>query len=292
MLQPTSVFGTNWNRIVIMVGTRFHLAPCFTRRIEAPQANLTHCIQARLSLQASSVPIEKCLVLLGLQNDLSLPNGKLLVKTINQGFCDRTKALVKDFRGHGDAISVCTEIDASKEATGFVQDGCNIITSLVQRGLFEVNNEEKSSRSEAAKPSKKGKPETSKSMGHVTPSDARREQQLASYGDNAASTSVPAAVDQKHFRTHTLNKDACSIKGTDGADFAAQVKSPALPTDLYVTGSYYSAFCSTSLLSILRPRLVTELYLCGANTNLNVNATSVDAARYSIKVTPMTDCLA
>lgn len=38
MLQPTSVFGTNWNRIVVIVGTRFHLASCFTRRFEAPQA--------------------------------------------------------------------------------------------------------------------------------------------------------------------------------------------------------------------------------------------------------------
>jgi len=200
--------------------------------------------------------------------------------------------LVKDFRGHGDAIWICTEIDASKEATGFVQDGCNIITSLVQRGLSEVSNEEESSRSEATKPSKKGKPETSMSMGDVTPSDARREQQRASYGDNAASTSVPAPVDQKHFRTHALNKDACSVKGTDGADFGAQVKSPALPTNLYVTGNCHSAFYSTSLLSILRPRLVTELYLYDANTNLNVNATSMDAARYSIKVTPVIDCLA
>jgi alkylated DNA repair dioxygenase AlkB len=38
-------------------------------------------------------------------------------------------------------------------------------------------------------------------------------------------------------------------------------------------------------------KLITELYVCGAMTNLNVYATSMDAARYGIKIILVEDCL-
>lgn len=84
--------------------------------------------------------------------------------------------MVKDVRGHGDVIWVWPEIDASKEATGSDQGGCNVITSFAQHDRSETDNEEKSFELKAGKTYKKLKPETLKSMGYVTPSDARREQ--------------------------------------------------------------------------------------------------------------------
>lgn len=61
--------------------------------------------------------------------------------------------------------------------------------------------------------------------------------------------------------------------------------------DLQVIKSHYSAFGATSLLLTLRSKLITELFVCGNMTNLSVYATAMDAARYGIKITLITDCL-
>merc|ERR1712014_157911 len=58
-----------------------------------------------------------------------------------------------------------------------------------------------------------------------------------------------------------------------------------------VTKTYYSGFGSTSLLLTLRSKLITELFVCGCNTNLSVFATAMDAARYGIQITLIEDCL-
>jgi len=245
---------------------------------------------AMLSQQAPNLPVRKGLLLTGLQHDFLSPDGKLPVNNLASGFLDRTMALVKAFRGHGDIIWVRTEIDASRDAADFDEDYCNVITCLDQHDPSESGDEseEESSESEAENTSRK---RNLKDSAGETGSDSRRKQPRVSHGDNVASTSVPAAVDQEHYLTQTSNREACFIKGTDGPEFGVAVKSSVLPTDLQVADSCYSAFCSTSLLSMLRSKLITELFVCGAMSNLNVYATSTDAARYGIKITLVEDCL-
>jgi nicotinamidase-related amidase/alkylated DNA repair dioxygenase AlkB len=248
---------------------------------------------AMLSQQAPNLPVRKGLLLTGLQHDFLSPDGKLPVSNLASGFLDRTISLVKQFRGHGDIIWVRTEINASKKAAEFDEDYCNVITSLTEHDQSESDDEsdEEPSDSEADQTSRKRKPETYKASRGEAQSASKRKQPRASHSDNVASTSAPAEVDKEHFLTRTPNREACFIKGTGGVDFGAEVKPSVLPTDLQLTDSCYSAFCSTSLLSMLRSKLITELYVCGAMSNLNVYATSVDAARYGIKITLVEDCL-
>lgn len=248
---------------------------------------------AMLSQQAPNLPVRKGLLLTGLQNDFLSPDGNLPVNNLASGFLDRTISLIKKFRGHGDIIWVRTEIEASKEAAEFDEDYCNVITSLTEHDQSESDNEseEEPSEEEEEQTSKKRKPENQKGSRGEAQHASRRKQPRASHSENVTSTSVPAAVDEEHFFTRTPNREACFIKETDGADFGVEVEPSVLPTDLQVTKSCYSAFCSTSLLSMLRSKLITELYVCGAMTNLNVYATSVDAARYGIKITLVEDCL-
>jgi nicotinamidase-related amidase/alkylated DNA repair dioxygenase AlkB len=248
---------------------------------------------AMLSQQAPNLPVRKGLLLTGLQRDFLSPDGKLPVSNLASGFLDRTLSLVKQFRGHGDIIWIRTEIDAPRKPSDFDEDYCNVITSLTEHD--ESNSEDQSddepSESEAEQASRKRKTEDHQSSRSEAQNASRRKQPRASHDDDVASTNAPAAIDEEQFLIRTQNREACFINDTDGADFGAEVKPSILPTDLQVTDSCYSAFCSTSLLSMLRSKLITELYVCGAMTNLNVYATSVDAARYGIKITLVEDCL-
>jgi nicotinamidase-related amidase/alkylated DNA repair dioxygenase AlkB len=248
---------------------------------------------ALLSQQTPNLPTRKGLILTGLQNDFLSPDGKLPVNNIESGFVDRIKTLIKEFRGHGDVIWIRTEIDASRDPSDVDINACNVVTSLDQHDQSdsEDGSEDEASESDAAQPSRKRKSGRDSSSPTETQGASKRTQRRSSLSDDEASTDDALPVDEEHFLTQTADRKACFIKGTLGAGFAAEFESSIQPTDLQVTKTYYSAFSSTSLLSTLRMKLITELYVCGAMTNLNVYATSMDAARHGIKITLVEDCL-
>jgi nicotinamidase-related amidase/alkylated DNA repair dioxygenase AlkB len=246
---------------------------------------------ALLSQQTPNLATRKALILTGLQHDFLSPDGKLPVNNLDSGFLKRTKTLINEFRPHGQVIWIRTEIDASRHPSDLDEDACNVITSLDEheQPSSEDDSEDDASDSETPQPSRKRKPGKDTSSPVTTQGASKRNQRKSSLDE--ASTDTPAPIDEEHFLTETANREACFIKGTLGADYAAEVKSYIQPTDLQVTKAYYSAFSSSSLLSTLRMKLITELYVCGAMTNLNVYATSMDAARYGIKITLVEDCL-
>ena len=248
---------------------------------------------ALLSQQTPNLPTRKALILTGLQHDFLSPEGKLPVNNLESGFLERTKTLIDEFRSHGEIIWIRTEIYASKHPSDVDEDACNVITSLDEHDQSdsEDDSEDDASESDTAQPSRKRKSGTDTSSPVATQGAPKRTQRRSSFSDDEASTDDSPVVDEEHFLTQTADREACFIKGTLGADYAAEVKSSVQPTDLQVTKAYYSAFSSTSLLSTLRMKLITELYVCGAMTNLNVYATSMDAARYGIKITLVEDCL-
>lgn len=248
---------------------------------------------ALLSQQTPNLPTRKGLILTGLQHDFLSPDGKLPVTNLDSGFLDRTKTLIDKFRGHGEIIWIRTEIDASRHPSDVDEDACNVITSLDQHDQPESDDDSDSEddASDTAQPSRKRKSGRDSSSPIASQGASKRTQRRSSLSDDEGSTDDQIPVDEEHFLTQTADREACFIKGTLGAEFAAEVKPSVQPTDLQVTKTYYSAFSSTSLLSTLRMKLITELYVCGAMSNLNVYATSMDAARYGIKITLVEDCL-
>jgi len=248
---------------------------------------------ALLTQQTPNLATRKALILTGLQHDFLSPDGKLPVNNLESGFLNRTKTLIDEFRPHGQIIWIRTEIDAPRHPSDLDEDACNVITSLDEHNQpdSDYDSEDDAFDSDTAQSSKKRKPGKDTTPPVATQGASKRNQRKSSFSDDEASTDDLAVVDEEHFLTQTADREACFIKGTQGADFAAEVKSSVQPTDLQVTKAYYSAFSSTSLLSTLRMKLITELYVCGAMTNLNVYATSMDAARYGIKITLVEDCL-
>jgi len=245
---------------------------------------------ALLSQQTPNLATRKALILTGLQHDFLSPNGKLPVNNLDSGFLKRTKKLINEFRSHGDVIWIRTEIDASRHPSDVDEDACNVITSLDEHDQSDSDDDSEDDASDSdTQPSRKRKPGRDTSSPVAVQGASKRTQRKSSLDE--ASTDHSAPVDEEHFLTQTAEREACFIKGTLGAEYASEVKSCVQPTDLQVTKAYYSAFSSTSLLSTLRMKLITELYVCGAMTNLNVYATSMDAARYGIKITLVEDCL-
>jgi nicotinamidase-related amidase/alkylated DNA repair dioxygenase AlkB len=252
---------------------------------------MAESLLALLSQQTPNLATRKALILTGLQHDFLSPDGKLPVNNLDSGFLKRTKTLINEFRPHGQIIWIRTEIDASRHPSDLDEDACNVITSLDEheQPSSEDDSEDDASDSNAPQLSRKRKPGKDTSSPVTTQGASKRNQRKSSLDE--ASTDTPAPIDEEHFLTETADREACFIKGTLGADYAAEVKSYIQPTDLQVTKAYYSAFSSSSLLSTLRMKLITELYVCGAMTNLNVYATSMDAARYGIKIILVEDCL-
>jgi nicotinamidase-related amidase/glutathione S-transferase len=82
------------------------------------------------------------------------------------------------------------------------------------------------------------------------------------------------------------------LPGSPGANFSP-FTSQNIDTmrDLVFQKSYYSAFKDGTLVQTLRAKFVTEIYLCGALTNISIFATAMDAARHGYSITIVDDCL-
>lgn len=239
-------------------------------------------------LQSQSTPLQtkKGLIVLGLQNDFISPNGKLPVN--DTGYLDRIIRLVPAFREYGDIIWVRSEFEGNRKVNGFDTPGDTVIAG----NSLGVDSDLSPSSDQSPVPTKKFK---------VAPDFYSEDWALqADVPKSASKTAKSTATlphpqngdDEELFLTQTSNRQPCCIRGSYGAAFADKIK-PLIQQgkDMQVVKSHYSAFGATSLLLTLRSKLITELFVCGNMTNLSVYATAMDAARYGISITLITDCL-
>ncbi|KAI1633343.1 hypothetical protein F4809DRAFT_652638 [Biscogniauxia mediterranea] len=82
----------------------------------------------------------------------------------------------------------------------------------------------------------------------------------------------------------------CVRQGTPGIEMHPTIKKAVGPKDPVLFKSHYSAFKSKQLLQLLRIKFVTEIFICGAFTNIGVMATAVDAASHGYAMTIVEDC--
>ncbi|KAI1104392.1 hypothetical protein F4804DRAFT_193547 [Jackrogersella minutella] len=100
----------------------------------------------------------------------------------------------------------------------------------------------------------------------------------------------PCECPEAFLTTETPTLPKCVRQGTFGVEIHSTVKEAIGPRDYSLVKSYYSAFKSEQLLRLLRMRLVTELFICGASTNTSVMATAIDAASHGYTITIVDDC--
>ncbi|KAJ4371106.1 hypothetical protein N0V83_004322 [Neocucurbitaria cava] len=231
----------------------------------------------------------QALLVIGLQNDFVLPDGRLPVNT-KKGFLERIQALIPKFRElNGNVIWVQTLYEADRIATDAnTGEG----DALVVGGL--IDGEESSTEGGDEEPTKDLLPPAqSRSSKHKQRAldllkrvSARRKtipQEVAR---------ASAEQDDELFLLKSEKKTPACIPNTHGAEFADVIaRQFELPADLVIRTTNYSAFQGTSLLMTLRAKLVTEVYICGCITNVSVLATVIDAARHGVKINVVEDCL-
>ncbi|KAI0109308.1 hypothetical protein F4776DRAFT_657276 [Hypoxylon sp. NC0597] len=103
-------------------------------------------------------------------------------------------------------------------------------------------------------------------------------------------TTLPTECPEAYLTQESPNMPKCVRPMSPGIEMHPTIKGVVGPRDYSISKSYYSAFRSEQLLRILRMRLVTELYICGATTNISVMATAVDAASHGYTITIVDDC--
>ncbi|GAB1319737.1 DNA oxidative demethylase ALKBH2 like protein [Madurella fahalii] len=210
-------------------------------------------------INPSVIPIvatRKALLILDLQNDFLCTEGALPVEE-PEGFVDRILELAKAFRdtGAGDVIWVRSEFERHRSLLG---EGDRIVL------------EDAIARPQRANSSRGRRP-------------------ASPVGDGAAGED-----DEEAFLSVAQdgNKKPCVRKGTCGAQFPHDVKAAVDARDIVFTKTHYSAFASgqAQLVQLLRERFVTQMYVCGALTNVSIYATALDAGRHGYDMTIVEDC--
>jgi nicotinamidase-related amidase/alkylated DNA repair dioxygenase AlkB len=231
-------------------------------------------------ISAASIPFlttRQALLVLDLQNDLVLPGSPLAVDKPSD-FLDKIAALVPEFRQTGNVMWVGTQFETHRPINDGTAASERIITDSVQSaGRLGSGGRRMPSKKVAALYNKMlaegiDDPELSSAAEKIAAEEP--------HGSEAFLTIEPAS------------KPRYLIPSTPGADYAPIVAQLAdMGKDVFFTKSHYSAFASGSLLQTLRGQFVTELFICGALTNISVFATAMDAARYGFSITLVEDCL-
>ena len=260
----------------------------------------------------SNIPLfetRKALIIINLQNDSLYVKDDIYI-TKNHDFVPRLKEMIPYFRKNGDIVWVNTHMGVTTSPpptdSTRIEEESNKLSEKNRQAqrLKEQQIEEDARREEAARKARLEKidPQGGSDYPSFYPSSKTKEiMAQASAETRAEKRSADLQVFktdegdsiEKHLSKPRKGQQArFYIAGTKGAEICddlADVVDEEL--DLIVTKHHYSAFDQTSLLTALRTKLVTEVYLCGILTNVGVYSTAADAVQHGLQVTLVEDCL-
>jgi nicotinamidase-related amidase/alkylated DNA repair dioxygenase AlkB len=226
------------------------------------------------------VQTRKALLILDLQNEF-VASGGVLPVDMPADYIEKIFNLVPTYRSSGCVIWVRSQFETYRPVNDGTPNGDRVITDRELSAASDGNGE--SGR-------RRGIP--SKTMLRLY------DKMLASREDDEAGTEeagddLEEPYDNETYLTPELGKKPrCVLPLSSGADYAQSISQAIDRTrDLFFTKSHYSAFKSGTLLQILRGQFVTELFICGALTNISVFATAMDAAQFGYSITLLEDCL-
>jgi nicotinamidase-related amidase/alkylated DNA repair dioxygenase AlkB len=230
----------------------------------------------------------QALLVIGLQNDFVLSDGRLPVNTTT-GFLDRIQALVPKFRElSGNVIWVQTLYEADRIATGADtgEGDALVVGGLIDGDESEAGDEDLVKEAASLPAQSKSSKHKQRALDLLKRVSARRK----TLPKEIAKATVEE--DDELFLLKSEKRTPACVPKTHGAEFIEFVtQQMELPADAVIRTTHYSAFQGTNLLITLRARLVTELFICGCITNVSVLATVIDAARHGIKICVVEDCL-
>lgn len=207
------------------------------------------------------VPTKKALIAIDFQNDFLADDGALVVSQPD-GMIANVVRLAEAVRnsGYGEVVWVRSQFDTSR-AVGEQQ--------MMAVDTPQLPNRPGGSAAAAAARARASRPSPTPSL----PLEADPEAFLSDAGGQSGKT-----------------KPQCVRKGTKGVELLPQLAAAKGSRDYAMTKTYYSAFQSGQLLQLLRRHFATELYICGALSNVSVYATALAASSYGFDITIVEDC--
>jgi nicotinamidase-related amidase/glutathione S-transferase/alkylated DNA repair dioxygenase AlkB len=249
---------------------------------------------AEILAKKPKVQTRQALMVLGLQNEFIASTGHLPVDTTS-GFLDRIHSLIPKFRElNGNIIWVQALYEADRlTSTSNTREGEG--DALVIAGL--VDGEETGSQAGDDESIK----DESTSVPQPQSRSERHKQRVLNLFKSRSSrrkalpleeAKVIIEEDEELFLLKRVRKGAACMPDSEGASFTTEIKDLIeTPRDALIKTTNYSAFLGTNLLLTLRARLITEIYVCGCLSNVNVLATVIDGARHGIKINVIQDAL-
>ncbi|ELR02846.1 hypothetical protein VC83_03076 [Pseudogymnoascus destructans] len=235
------------------------------------------------------VRTRRALLVLDLQKNLVAPGGITPVE-LPPTLADHVAKLVPVFRQSGTVIWVKSEFEQARP----INDGTSRCENVITDDEVVIRPPKPSPARHSLRGSKK-----LQAMMEKLDTEASADLDLEGAGPievddkNTPDEPEEAVEESEAFLSLEPGKEHMSLKGraSDSGLVPALEAVVDQSKDMFFTKSYYSAFKPSLLLQTLRSQFVTEIFICGALTNMSVFATAMDAARYGYAITLVDDCL-
>ncbi|KAL5350121.1 hypothetical protein ACLOAV_005158 [Pseudogymnoascus australis] len=238
------------------------------------------------------VRTRRALLVLDLQKNLVVPGGITPVE-LPPTLADNVAKLVPVFRQSGTVIWVKSEFEEARP----INDGTSRCENVITDSEVLVRPPKPTQTRHSLRGSKKlqammDKLATASSLGSPGSADLDKAGPIE-VDDDTPDEPEETLEESEDFLSLEPGKEHISLNGraSDSGLVPALEAVVDQSQDMFFTKSYYSAFKSSLLLQTLRKQFVTEIFICGALTNMSVFATAMDAARYGYAITLVDDCL-
>ncbi|KAK0102420.1 hypothetical protein ONS95_006040 [Cadophora gregata] len=233
-------------------------------------------------IDAQSLPFvqtRSALLVLDLQNDFVGPDATLPVEK-PPGYLDKVVGLVPDFRATGNVIWIRSCFQASRPVNEPYGESESVVTDI-ELNLAKRGDNNNLGKSGEHVPQPEDDLEKKETNGHAVESGALLA--LEEEDDPITETYLTVKPGKLPQVVLAMSPNTNLVQVVLNAMDATK--------DLIFQKTWYSAFRDGSLVQILRAKFVTEIFICGALTNISVFATAMDAARHGYAITIVEDCL-
>lgn len=220
------------------------------------------------------LPHRHALLVLDLQNDLVSP-GCLLPVERPEDLVGNIMNLASEFRDNGKVVWVRSQFESHRS----INTGAAASEDVITNAEFPVAPNDTGAAADEG---------SGKGSGNLNVN-------LKDGQDSAEFEAAPytRTLDEEETFLTVVNgtKPKIMVPLSTGSNYCtASVPFIKPSNDIFFSKSHYSAFKTGSLLQALRGQFVTELYICGALTNISIFATAMDAAMYGYHITLVSDC--
>jgi len=236
-------------------------------------------------IDANNLPIvrtHQALLVLDLQNDIVSDRSPLQVDT-PPGYLENILNLVPHFRASDPVLWIRSVFVSSRSVNGLQGESEKVITDRELPNKHNQSTQREGSRRGRSRPSSEGSSRTPERTGRRLDG---QENLNVDGDDEIDSLDETFLTVEPGSAPHIVEQESAGSNLTD-----VVLRSVDKSKDLFFEKSHYSAFKDGKLVQILRSQFVTEIYICGALSNISVFATAMDAARHGYAITIIGDCL-